>query len=207
MPTYMGSILNFDIKKNGSLSAVPYLVMWIFSIFISWVSDKALERKMFSIGTARKIGNSIAHWGPGLALIGLGFAPSDDPMLPLGLLILSVGLNGASFVGFQVNHIDLSPNFAGTLMGITNCVANIMSILAPIIAGKIAPNTEDADQWRIVFFVAAAVYFVFNLFFVIFGSGEIQPWNNPAPKNDNEENSVEQSDGNKRKNFSGESGE
>ncbi|XP_071455154.1 putative inorganic phosphate cotransporter [Hetaerina americana] len=179
MPTYMGNVLNYHIKENGLLSALPYLAMWIFSMFMSWVSDTTLERGWLTVRSARKIGNSIAHWGPAVALIILGYIPNNQPKVALGLLTLAVGLNGASFVGFQVNHIDLSPNFAGTLMGITNCVANFMSILAPLVAGAIAPDSTNADQWRIVFFVSAAVYFVFNLIFIIFGKGEIQPWNNP----------------------------
>lgn len=48
------------------------------------------------------------------------------------------------FIGFhillQVNHIDLTPNFAGTLMGITNCTANCMSILAPLVVGFIVSD-------------------------------------------------------------------
>jgi hypothetical protein len=36
---------------------------------------------------------------------------------------------------------------------------------------------SDESQWHIVFYIASAVYFVFNLFFVLFGKAEIQPWN------------------------------
>ncbi|KAG8233656.1 hypothetical protein J437_LFUL013702, partial [Ladona fulva] len=79
-----------------------------------------------------------ALWGPGLALLGLGFIPENEPILAVGLLTAAVGLNGASYIGFQVNHLDLSPNFAGTLMGIANCLSNIMGIIAPLVAGKIA---------------------------------------------------------------------
>lgn len=39
-----------------------------------------------------------------------------------------------------MNHIDLAPNFAGTLMGISNCTANCMSILAPLVVGLIVSN-------------------------------------------------------------------
>jgi hypothetical protein len=35
----------------------------------------------------------------------------------------------------------------------------------------------DESQWHIVFYIASAVYFTFNLFFVVFAKAEIQPWN------------------------------
>lgn len=34
-------------------------------------------------------------------------------------------------------------------------------------------------QWQIVFFIAAIVYIFCATFYVLFGSGERQPWDNP----------------------------
>jgi len=36
---------------------------------------------------------------------------------------------------------------------------------------------HDVTQWHIVFYIASGVYFAFNLFFVLCGKAEIQPWN------------------------------
>lgn len=36
--------------------------------------------------------------------------------------------------------MDLSPNFAGTLMGITNFFANIVSIMAPLLVGFVVDD-------------------------------------------------------------------
>jgi len=38
---------------------------------------------------------------------------------------------------------------------------------------------HNAEQWRIVWLISAAIYVVGNSFFVAFGSGETQPWNSP----------------------------
>jgi len=80
------------------------------------------------------------HWGPGLALLGLNFISTEDSAASVALLTICVGLNAAAYLGFQLNHIDLSPNYAGTLMGITCCLANIMSIIAPMLVGLIVTN-------------------------------------------------------------------
>lgn len=79
-------------------------------------------------------------WGPGLALIGLNFISTEDSAAAVTLLTIAVGVNSAVYVGFQVNHIDLSPNYAGTMMGITNCISNITSIVAPMLVGLIVTN-------------------------------------------------------------------
>lgn len=38
---------------------------------------------------------------------------------------------GGMFCGFFVNHIDIAPTYAGTLMAITNTVATIPAIILP----------------------------------------------------------------------------
>jgi cyanate permease len=80
------------------------------------------------------------YWGPALALLGLNFINTNDSTTAMVLLTLAVGLSSAAFVGFLLNHIDLSPNYAGTMMGITSCIANIMSVVAPMLVGLIVTN-------------------------------------------------------------------
>jgi hypothetical protein len=80
------------------------------------------------------------HWGPSLALLGLSFISTDDSTGAVALLTVAVGLNSAVYLGFQVNHIDLSPNYAGTMMGISNCISNITGIVTPMLVGLIVTN-------------------------------------------------------------------
>lgn len=79
-----------------------------------------------------------------------------------------------------MNHIDISPNYAGTLMGLTNGAANIMSIIAPLLVGFIVHDQSDTTQWRYVFFISAGIYFFGNLLFIIFSKTDVQPWNDPT---------------------------
>lgn len=114
--------------------------MWILSFPISWLSDFALK-KGATRGIVRKISNTVAHWGPAIALACMSIVPTDDYTWAIVILVLAVGLNAGSLCGFQINHIDLSPNFAGTMMSITNCAATVTSIIAPLICGVIV--TEE----------------------------------------------------------------
>lgn len=49
---------------------------------------------------------------------------------------------------------------------------------------KLIFSQGNVSQWRIVFFVAAGIYFIGNTMFVIFGKTEVQSWNEPqkSPK-------------------------
>lgn len=60
-----------------------------------------------------------------------------NPLLTVAILTLGMGLNGGIYSGFKVNHLDISPRFAGILMSFTNCTANLAGLLAPVTAGYI----------------------------------------------------------------------
>ncbi|XP_055859159.1 putative inorganic phosphate cotransporter isoform X2 [Episyrphus balteatus] len=179
IPTYMKNILGMDIKANALLSSLPYWAMFVLCFVFLLISEVLNKTKCMSLSFSRKFFNSLGHWVPAIGLIGMGYMDGDNVLLAIIFLTLTVGMNASCYLGFQMNHIDLSSNFAGTLMGLTNCAANIMSIIAPLTVGLIVTDEKNPDQWRIVFFVAAGFFFVGNLLFIIFGKFTTQPWNEP----------------------------
>ncbi|KAH8270801.1 hypothetical protein KR018_005114, partial [Drosophila ironensis] len=182
IPSYMKNILGKDIKSNALLSSLPYVCMFAMSFVFSFISQQLNTRNCISTATSRKLFNSIGLYIPMITLICLGYVNTDESELAVVLLCFTVGMNGATYLGYNMNHIDLSPNFAGILMGITNGVANIMSIIAPLIVGFIVTDEHDPTQWRIVFFIASGFYLVGNTLYVIFGKASVQPWNDPPAK-------------------------
>jgi ACS family sodium-dependent inorganic phosphate cotransporter-like MFS transporter 5 len=147
------------LLQNGFLSALPYLAMWLFSIFISHVADWLLTKPCFTHTIVRKLINGIGktgredlersfhniinfigQYGPALALVAASFTGCDR-WLTVAILTIGVGLNGGIYSGFKVNHLDISPQFAGILMAFTNCLANLAGLLAPIYAGNVVLGT------------------------------------------------------------------
>lgn len=55
------------------------------------------------------------------------------------------------FSGFLSNHIDIAPNFAGTLMAITNTAATIPGIIVPIFVGRITHGNVGLANKQIPF--------------------------------------------------------
>lgn len=127
-------------------TALPYLTAWIFSFPSSYVSDLLIRKNVLTVATSRKVCNTLGGTLPALALVGLSFVSKEHPLLAVGLLTVSVATNVLVFCGHQVNHMDLSPNYSGTLMGITNAAANVCSIIAPLIASAIVQDTVSNDR-------------------------------------------------------------
>ena len=80
--------------------------------------------------------NILAFIPPAICLVMIYYAGCNK-VLVIALLCATVGINGFNFSSVSCNHIDIAPRFAGTLMGLTNSVANTMGFLAPQIIGKI----------------------------------------------------------------------
>ncbi|KAH8307259.1 hypothetical protein KR044_008639, partial [Drosophila immigrans] len=179
IPSYMKNVLGKDIKANALLSSLPYTVMLVLSFLFVWLSKVLQKNDSLSMSFSRKLFNSIGQFIPMVLLIALGYVAPGQDVLAVFILSLTVGISAAAQLGFMINHIDLSPNFAGVLMGISNGIANVMSIIGPLLVGVIVTNKEDANQWRLVFFIAAGFYLVGNGLFVLFGKANIQKWNNP----------------------------
>ncbi len=180
LPTYMKQILHFNIKEDAALSAVPYLAAYVISIAGSIVADHVRERRILSTTIARKVFNSIAFFGPAATLLLLPYAGCDKTTV-VTLLSLTVGLNGLNSSGVGVNHIDIAPNYAGTLMGISNMASNTMGFITPWIVSVVTEGHEDLDHWQIIFVIAAITYIVGNVVFLAFATGEIQDFNDIPP--------------------------
>ncbi|KAG0717620.1 putative inorganic phosphate cotransporter [Chionoecetes opilio] len=191
LPTFMKNILHFNIANNSFMSALPYLCMWVFSLLAGLLADTLRSRGHLSTTNTRRLFNSIGIYGPMVCIVLVGYAGCNRGLAIL-LLCLGVGLNGAVYSGYMNSHIDIAPNFAGTLMGITNCAATVPGFLAPMVVGALVDGKETVGQWKLVFWIAAIVYLVGNTFYVIFVSGEEQPWNN-LPGSSNSGSSVQAS--------------
>ena len=143
IPTYLDNIQHFPLTENGILSALPYLCMWLFSMVYGPFTDFLIANRYLSATHGRKLGNTVAFFGSASGLIAMAFVGCNQTW-SIVWLCFAVGTNAGIYSGYQVNHMDLSPNFAGTLMGITNTVANTAGFLAPMFVGQITNDNVSS---------------------------------------------------------------
>jgi len=100
--------------------------------------------------------------------------------LTLGMFILGVAMMGAAYSGFLTNTQDIAPNFAGTILGLSNCIGSIPGFVAPRVASEIVKaDDSDISKWRIVWFITIIILIVETFIFIIFADGNPQTWNAP----------------------------
>ncbi len=78
-----------------------------------------------------------AFLGGSIFLLLCGYFGTDTLSAVL-LLSVAVGSTGFSLAGFNINHLDIAPRFAGILMGITNTAGTIPGFVGPVVAKSIA---------------------------------------------------------------------
>ncbi|XP_054157706.1 sialin-like [Oppia nitens] len=175
LPTYFEKVLNLEVKNNALMSALPYLCQAIVAWIASFISDKLRQRGTVSINVIRKTNNTIAFMGPALCLIGVAFARCNTT-LSISLFILGMGLNGCNYPGFNSTHVDMAPEYSGTLMGITNSIGNIPGFIAPLVAEAFYEKGHTLTNWSYVFYLSAVIYIISALVYIVFASAELQTW-------------------------------
>ncbi|XP_037798024.1 sialin-like [Penaeus monodon] len=175
LPTYMSSVLGFSIRSNGFLSSLPFLTQFLASVSCGVLGDWLLTRKYITVSTSRKMFAFVSHIMTAIVLVTVGYV-GCNAALAVALFPVATAFSGAYCSGHMPNHLDLSPNFAGTILGVGNSLAFMVSMCVPVIVGAMTPD-QSLQQWQSVFWVTAAVYAATWLIFATFASTEIQPWN------------------------------
>ncbi|MGH8679056.1 MAG: ACS family MFS transporter [Burkholderiales bacterium] len=166
LPTYLNYTFKVPLSEVGAYSLPPWIAAIISINAGGWIADALLLRGM-SITAVRKLMQSIAF---ALGALPLLLMPTVESSFTAVLLVtLSVAANGLGLAGFGVNHLDVGPNHAGILMGISNTVATIPGIVGVAAAGFIVQAT---GSFSAVFYLAAAIYLVGMVGYLAWATGE-----------------------------------
>ncbi|XP_037542953.1 sialin [Nematolebias whitei] len=174
LPTYMNDILGFSIQQNGFLSALPYVGCALLAVLSGQVADYLRETCLYSTVLVRKGFSLIGMIGPAAFLVAAGFTGCNYK-LAVTFLTISSSLGGMSASGFNINHLDIAPSYAGILLGITNTFATIPGMVGPIIARALTKN-NTIEEWQTVFYIAATINLLGAIFYCVFGRGKVQSW-------------------------------
>lgn len=106
----------------------------------------------------------------------------------VAIFTTALTLNGGVTAGYLGNGLDIAPNFSGTIFGIANTFSSIGSFVSSQLVGYITYQNQTYTQWTIIFWTLAATYCIGALTFAIFGTGELQEWNNPLDSQSKKDN-------------------
>ncbi|XP_001601084.2 sialin-like [Nasonia vitripennis] len=177
LPKYLSGVLKFSVANNGYLTSLVYLCMWIGGNTSPWLADYLISKKNVSTTKVRKYGSIVALAISSSFIVAASYAGCDR-VLVIGMFTVAMTMMGAAYPSVMVNPLDLSPNYAGTLMALTNGLSALTGIAGPYLIGIMTPN-QTLGEWRFVFWILFGVSIVSNAIFLVFGSGDVEYWNDP----------------------------
>ncbi|KAF7285956.1 hypothetical protein GWI33_008927 [Rhynchophorus ferrugineus] len=176
VPKFMKEIIGFDIRQSGFLSSLPHLMRLILGIGYGILGDW-LKKAKFSRTVVLKSFVLLSHIVPGILMASMSLV-GCNAVAGLVLLILSMSINGAAVLTNLSNPTDLAPNFAGTIFSIISFIGGMTGFIVPsITATFINVFGENTKAWSYNFTLGGIVYCGCGIFFIIFGTSQIQPWN------------------------------
>ncbi len=133
---YLVDERRFSILKSGAFSSLPWIAALILVPTAGWLCDRLSARRGRRLGrrvvamTALAASSALLLWG----------ARTEEPMLAIAALSLSVGFLMATEGPFWSSAIDISGAHAGTAGGIMNTAGNLGGVaqasLVPVLVQR-----------------------------------------------------------------------
>ncbi len=168
LPKYVNEGLGVPFAAVGLISMLPHITSFLCLNIAGNIADRMIKSGM-DVTFVRKLMQTIAFGGLSICLFLI--AEVESAYAAIGILCLGKVFSAAGIGGHSVNHMDIGPRHAGTLMGITNTAGTIPGIVGVYVSGMIL---EATGSWALVFQVTAGVTLFGMVFYLLFASGEKQ---------------------------------
>lgn len=150
-PTFVNREMGVDLQTAGLLALAPTVISLVMAPAAGRLFDR-LVAQGYNRRTIRRVMQSVAFAGITLAMLTVTL--TDSLMISVAVITLSNALGAFSIGGFATNHLDVAPNQAGLLMGVTNTLAAVSSGASVFVSGWIQ---DVSGGWDAVFYLAALV--------------------------------------------------
>ncbi|XP_048258784.1 uncharacterized transporter slc-17.2-like [Haliotis rufescens] len=172
-PAYMNLALKYSIPESGVMSAVPYIGRFTASYFWGFLSDKLRTR--LSTTSVRKLVQVVGFGVAGALTGGLGYVTEDTRVVAVCLLTVIMFCHSSTLSSNAQLPLDIAPQFASILTGLMFGVGNLGATVSPLITAYIIRD-RTMEQWRTLFYLNMGVFLASGVAFLLFASGDIQPW-------------------------------
>ena len=153
-PTFINKGLGVELASVGLLAMIPQAASFISINLAGNLADRLITSGM-PVLRVRKLMQTVGFGG--LAVCLLLVTSAETVTGAIAIMALGSALGAGSTGGFAVNHMDIAPKHAGTLMGITNTAGTIPGIFGVFLSGMIL---ELTGSWALVFGTAAVISLV-----------------------------------------------
>lgn len=146
LPKYLSDVMRFDVEKNGLYSSLPQILNFFTAMGFGVLSDFCINKRYLSVRNTRKFFTTTGIIGLAVCFILASYSGCNRL---IAILFFSFASGFAGLDNSRVNNMDLSPNYAPTIIAIVNSCGSICGIIAPMAVGLLTPNVSLAKFYLI----------------------------------------------------------
>ena len=184
LPSYFELSLGLNVESSSLLTLIPYIAMTAMTPLVGPVAD-GLVAGGWKVTSVRKLCQGISFLGPALCMVACAVltplatvtasgAAGPATIAIVALLSVAFALGAWARAGLYCNHQDLSPTYAGALLGLSNTAGAMPGVLGVTAVGMLLDRTSS---WGLsLFYPTAATQIIGLLVYTAFASSERQGW-------------------------------
>lgn len=139
LPSFLKDVTNLDLAKSAILSGLPYLALSLLLFVSGYLADWFQVKGILTTTQVRRYFNCLSFLAQTIFMLLTAFVL--HPVYSILFLTIGVGLGAFSLSGFAINHLDIAPNYASILMGISNTFGSLPGSISPLITGVVVQNS------------------------------------------------------------------
>lgn len=133
-PTYFRRILQMSLLAVGFLTGLPHFLKFICSYGFSTLGDRIIHADHLTRKHVRRFAGAFCYTLQGFFAICLACSGRLYG-LPMLFYTLTAAASGAESTGPLTSLIDLSPNFAGIVVGLVGMLSASTMYFSPLVVG------------------------------------------------------------------------
>jgi MFS transporter, ACS family, solute carrier family 17 (sodium-dependent inorganic phosphate cotransporter), other len=166
LPSYFRETLGLSIQSAGLYAAAPWLINLVVSNGVAYAADKLVSRGSSLLLVRRTL---IVGGLLGLAVFLLALRDVRAPDLALALICAATGFLACVTCGLAPNTLEIAPNHAALLMGISNTIATLPGVFGVVATGWLIQVT---GTYAAAFLLAASLAIAAALVYLRYGRTE-----------------------------------
>ncbi|KAL5234676.1 hypothetical protein ACI65C_002086 [Semiaphis heraclei] len=176
MPMYLQTMLGIKTSESGYLYCIPFILTFLTRNFNAITYPIVKDFSGMSHTVCRKL---YCCFGCLMVIISLLSIIFEEHITKLHIIVaMSINLALGDFAysgGFFPTLLDLAPNYAGLLSGVSTFIAFLVACPSTIV-NSIIIKQNTREEWNTVLWIIVAMFVFIMCFYIIFGSASLQLW-------------------------------
>jgi len=189
LPQLLAGVFRLPPNQSGLLLTLPFISNYLISFFSALMSSVLLSHG-FSLLAVRKLATSLSLAGMALAFLLLPSIGDYGVAATLAIITAGYGLTGFHLNGAWCSPIDLAPNFAATMMGLSGLCSYSLASVLPLLFSQLVTDKNSVSGWSLPLYLTGALLLFACIVFLMAGKADKQTWNKVVLTNDQEKNST-----------------